>query len=626
MQSGWRREGDFYHYSDDREVRYICEAKSAIITAIDIKQCKQSDKTPTIGHGYITLYFSPFHSDTLISVCKQLDIPYEKHETSFTRVIDENKNNSENNYEHVYGTLYYAHLSLNKNTLHKIMQLFAKFNRDYDPQPFANDIQQELLNACCAVEEVSELRSHSIPAATTSTLPIDNKRPTYKKLVDMLAYKTSPYSICKKYLMEGDNPNEQQNYGDHDTSGHTPLAYAIIRHKSDDLLELLLWYGANPFKRAESLVFGRSSPLELAKIFGLHSKINTIIAAFSKASRPLTTASSHPAPLKVIRSQLEYEKQCIITTLDFSNHKTLQTVIKPLDKLSAEERAGVFAHFKIGFEITTEKQACTIETVFDDDFSGKKTIELIYDGEHLIGFNLFEVITPEKSKDNVFLHCAYAYLSPDYRGYGLMTYLAFRPAYSLQLLLEDKKVGVFFCSIHYNSYRLVDFQHFPKYQPDYMPELANEVLDDVLQADYAYYHDLITYYIFDRVRVKGPNHATSYASLNERLFRKEILGMSNQDHEQTHTKAAPILFYIGDENTNKMRITARYLGIDFDSHAIKLAEYMQLLLKNITKEKLKTHPINPAILSRSSLSLFWNKESPAASVTHDSTDKCQARL
>jgi hypothetical protein len=283
----------------------------------------------------------------------------------------------------------------------------------------------------------------------------------------------------------------------------------------------------------------------------------------------------------VVKSDVSYADETIITTLECKNQETISTHYKMLGKLTLDERKEIYQQFVTTFEVPNDGSQAIIRDIFLNDFSGNKIIETICHGKKIIGFNLAEIIRFDDANDKVFLHCIYSALSPQYRNAGFMLHLIFRAAYSLQLLY-DKKIGVFYSAIHINSYRLVEAieeKHFPKHQAinnsDSM--LVRKILDAIYQCDYVYFHHLVTCYTLDQLRVKGPRQSKK-PSLNEKYYHKEILGLEEGGAEERETRGAPILFYVNRKNYENMLQNAASIGIRFDVNTLIFATFMQTCL------------------------------------------------
>jgi hypothetical protein len=504
-----------------------------------------------------------------------------------------------------------VYMEMDDNFLPRFIGLCAAINEHYNRNILSHDITSEITHIYHAVRENNWISNHTIPESVNLSLVNQNKNGRTPLITLLLQnadfyHSSNPFIIkmkklflrkIKELLLKGHNPNELGESGD------SPLRVAITFYDSKEIIELFLWYGANPFTRYRDDRYGTyCSAIETAKAYNKPNFLAAIDSALTKIEKPLQKAQE----LKVTNINMHCHNETIMTQFQFSNEKIIATHFSQLDKLTQEQRAAVFSHFKSIFEVPNNSDPNIISSIFDDDFSGSKLIELIYDNKKIVGFNLYELIFPEKRKDSIFLHCIYSFIDSAYRGYGLMMLLIFKPAYSLQLLQRDKHIGIFYSSVHYNSYRLANFLHYPKHQPEYMNDLVKEILDTIFENNYTSYHDLITYYIVDELRVKSPAINPANVDLNQKYYHKEILGLGEDFHDKIHTRAAPVLFYVGDENYFKMQQASNRLNINFTALTVKFAEYLLTHFVNLLDARLQFNPINISGLKKSSRFLFWD--------------------
>jgi len=511
-----------------------------------------------------------------------------------------------------------AYMEMDENFLSRFFGLCAAVNKHYNRDILSLDIRTEIINSYRTVMENTWIDKHIIPESINLSL-INRKKIGDTSLITLLLYSANP-SIrkMKELLLKGDDPNELGESGD------SPLRVAILFQDSKEIIELLLWYGANPFVRFRDDRYGTfCSAIDAIKTCNKLSMLAIIDSAFTKIEKPLQKGQEL---LQVIHINIHYHNENIITQFKFTNEKLITTCFSQLSNLTAEQREAVFAHFKSIFEVPNNSNPDTINTIFENDFSGNKLTELIYDNKKIVGFNLYELIFPEKKKDSIFLHCIYSFIASDYRGYGLMMILIFKPAYSLQLLQSDKNIGVFYSSVHYNSYRLVNFLHYPKHQPVYMNDLVKEILDTIFENNYTSYHDLITYYVVDELRVKSPAINPANVDLNQKYYQKEILGLGEDFHDKIHTRGAPVLFYVGDENCSKMQQASNRLNINFTELSVKFAEHLLAHFVNMLDARLQLNPINISSLRKSSRVLFWNDKILPTSIEPLAYERTLAKL
>lgn len=159
-----------------------------------------------------------------------------------------------------------------------------------------------------------------------------------------------------------------------------------------------------------------------------------------------------------------------------------------------------------------------------------------------------------------------------------MLFLSFRLAYILKHTLPENQVGVFFCAAHYNSYRLVNFKHFPKYQDKESQATVKNLVKTIFGDDAVknLHQNLLTNYFVDNVRVKSSDPTQHKPTLNERIFLDEILN-SSQNHS-SEIRNATVLFYVDTDNYAHIKKAAQDLGIDFDHHVEEFSAYIKCFL------------------------------------------------
>src|SRR6185437_7562683 len=96
---------------------------------------------------------------------------------------------------------------------------------------------------------------------------------------------------------------------------------------------------------------------------------------------------------KVVEANVSVYQTHIHTDFIFNNHKRLSTQLKSVNEMSINERKAIQNLFEDNFEMINEDdEELAIKHKFMNDFSGNKFIDIIYDNEKVIGFNLFESV------------------------------------------------------------------------------------------------------------------------------------------------------------------------------------------------------------------------------------------
>lgn len=577
MLGRWLRVGDYYNVENledgSRHVAFIPDSVTAVITRIDIRyRCYEHNESST----QISFTFSPVYSQELMTACEHLSIRYQERDETFTQFAENNQTIDSTNEDYIllHAKIYTVDMTLDETNKNKIIKLFNYFNQKMDTQPFA----KELLIEIEQIQKASQLKSfssnqHLISAYSPKKNNI-NKRKEYEWLADVLAYEL-PTNKYKQYLVQGDDPNESQQYG-----SYTPLTYAMLRQSSHYPLELLLWYEANPFVRpiekGSQGTFSFSA-YELAVAYGQSQKANLVVNEFSRVSKRQPTISKPGERLFITQSNVNYIEQNVSSSFSFSNNKTIHTVLKSAAEMSESERKAVYDLFECNFEALNDHHNETLKKIFNKDFSGNKLIDIIFDEKKVIGFNLIEMINLNKT--NCFVNCAYAAILPEYRGYGLMVFLSFRFAYVLQQVVPDKKVGVFYSAVHYNSYRMAGFKHFPKYQNGVTEEMMLDLIGEIYHSnEVPYTHYCLMQYIIEELRVRSTKQVERERLLNERIYTREILGLDDVDRLKDHTRAAPVVFFIDEDNFQYINKAASDLGVDFALHVKSYAKNLGIFM------------------------------------------------
>lgn len=588
----WCRSGNFFKVKDYKGYPSVTLRNS--VSYYNTSPCVIISKIEVIyrvsGITEIWLHASPYSYNKLKEACKKIF-----NEQDTVEYDDQN-------------LAHQVKIKLDKPNFSSIIALFEYINKEYNDNGYIEfpkvvfkeiqQIEQHLENYSFnsdyqhQISEESFINSHTNPALFKS-----------KALVSFLKkyeLKEPPLKVFKKFLISGENTNQVADGYTVGDAGWPPLFFALYRW-SNVYLELLLAYGANPFLRygSENL-----STVEMAKRYYFSAKCDVILKSMTKIEAPITRTKFPDSPT-IEDVKIHSDPTRIVTQLGFSNKEALYTVIFPAKKLSSIEKENIFSIFNKFFEPAPESKK-TAREIFEEDIAdpdNHKFVEAIYDAKtnKIIGFNLFEIILLPNRKDHVIFHCVYALIEPAYRGYKIMPLLSFRNAYSLQALNTNLKVAVFYSAIHYNSVVLSErFLTFPKYQPEHVVPLVKDILKEVYGDD-VMFHDDMTCFIRENLRVKGANYETGN-NLLQKLYIRHILGIPEKTSpDDIPTRAAPILFYIGDDSLHEMQNLLKILGADFNGIMLKMAGLMVPFVKHLI-------PINGSSKEISSIKndyVFW---------------------
>lgn len=404
-------------------------------------------------------------------------------------------------------------------------------------------------------------------------------------------FKSSLKKVAKE-LSKGINPNIYYN----DTE--LPILNAA-GSENISLFLLLLAYCANPFLRCRSYCY------ESAFDIAVRKNNTTMLKAITAASsRP----EKIPKEFKAEDVTISASKKLVSTHVSFSNGDIIITVLQSAHEIAEEQKTALFDLFSEFFELNPLVTDKKLKKEFLSSISGpNKYIELIVNAKEnkLIGFNCFEIGLPNKHRDHLVLHCIYSLIRPVYRGHGLMALLTFRLAFCLQTLLPTIKVAIFFCAVHYNSYRLAErFLHFPKYRSDHVDPLITDILQTFFKDDYTLHEEKegIRCYLDEEIRVKGKMQIKS-DNLLEEFFHQWLLDLKEGS---TAIRSAPILFYATQHTFGQLYQTLKKVNIKLDQHIDELASLIKPFFSNVvsfttasSKPMLPTH------------SVFWQGAMPS---------------
>lgn len=569
-----------------------CEG-NALVTRLAFR----SLQTSYSNSSHVNLIFSPFYTEPLKKACEKFGFIYREAIETFTQFDTPANESNDNNFHFLQASWCSLEKYLDARGHTQFINFMNYCNQYIKPDAFSAELIADLEN-CYQAGLNGDFNSQTFltdPAYYHKQLISSSRRPAYQSLADRLAYENS--EVYKKYLIEGDNPNEPQGNG----GDYTPLTYAILRQKKFKPLELLLWYGANPFARPSSEFIQplhSYNALELAIAFGQIEKANIINHEFSRLKKTSFLPANNKNNLLISNITAEIAGQSVISKFLLNDGRTISTVLKRAKDMSKQEFNSAFNLFSQNFELTSDMDEQLIN-VFMQDFSGNKWIDFIKDGDEIIGFNLYEFVDlPDKCNEK-YVYCAYAAIIPAYRNLGLMLILSLRMGYIQKCMSPEKEIGFFFCAAHYNSYRLVNFKHFPKYQTDEsqhtMLALTKEIFGQ--SASQNYHHHLLKSYYVDKVRVRSPANDKHIKYLDERMFLSEIMDINDVELMTNHTRNGTILFYVNEENYRCLENAALERGIDFNTHIQQFSNCLK---------KINLSPTSDTYSSSNKLTLFYH--------------------
>lgn len=467
-------------------------------------------------------------------------------------------------YAKFYGgyKFYIPFISMDK--FNKLVNFFKLINTTYTQEEFPRELIFELEQIFTYIFSPEKLKN-KIPEHTISEYELPNKHtnPALKNssaLINTWSIRAFDISRFKKLLAHGEDPDQT-----HPIETEKTCLYWAIAAENLQVVQLLICYGANPFKR-----FGLQfiSAVEFAKEL---KQITILNILFSAATNPKKSLA-----LEVTQSAIYNQNKEIISWFNFSNKQAIYTLIKSIDKVSIYEKSSLFALFKSFFN-AADLSRTTTEAIFNQEFTSDKHkfVEMIYTRNHeLIGFRLFEFFTLETRKQHLVSHCIYGLLKPEYRSYGIMTLLSFRPAFSLQLLAPDYTIVIYMSALEKFSYRTIkDYLHGPKYQSAYVSQLLDEVLLQVYDKQIKLFHkgDMTCYATeSEPIIVKTPPNLVN--DIHDEFYYKDILGYTDNKIDPKDPRFAPVIFMVDEDSFERMLHSSAKLGVAFSPHVKQLAK------------------------------------------------------
>jgi len=506
--------------------------------------------------------------------------------------------------------------------LEKFIKILKYLNKEHDYEAFPDEIINELRSMIKFVygsqkpapQECRHMITDDIPASSCTNPARENST----ALIDLLnKWQNVDINKVIDLFSKGENPNQCK------PGSLAPVQLLGLRGSSmgsesgrinvKKMVRLFLWYKADFFAIfPQSSSFDSGADLLMQKhALGI---LNEIIIAYTTLEYPLQKSTQSAT---VIREDIRLYGNKIGTGFLYSNGFLLRTYIKELSTLTAAERMAVFALYVKYFESPGEVSPEKYKESFDEDFSGEnKLVELLYDGDLLVGYRLSELIFLENKK-KIVVHDMFIVLEPKYRTDEKMTIFGYRLVNAVMEWFEDYKVGLFFCAAHYNSLRKTNQGlYFPKYQDEEMDEDIQEILNKIYKGNPKYFKNGIICYVEDDMKVKGSyytksKHKNSKIDVDQRFY-KHMLGLSGKDTSQSKRHVV-VLCYPGRESSHRLRGMSNELGVNYLYNVLRIAQGLPTLLPKIFGPRVsmkggEKDVFNISVLSRPEKLLFWQKD------------------
>ncbi len=484
--------------------------------------------------------------------------------------------------------LYYVKISIStKVLLNKLRKVFDYLNDKYNAVLFSGELINEinLIHESIYYPVADKVYKHTMAKYIHWYDRVNPARKNSKQLVKLIdGFKELDKAGIKKFkklLTQGEDTQQRNEFG------QTVFYHAIYRHKNPEILELLVVYdnGEGPFIRDNGSFYmdAHEMALESNQMY----KVKILEQAVSRIRRPPQGARQSG----VLNADVYFHDGKIISDFECANNVTINTVFQNVQRITSAERKAVYELFAMLFEVPSDQNNQELLNIFNQELAHKnKFIEIIRIGNAIVGFNLFRfVILPEYPK-HMFVICDYTMMHPQYRGFAIIPLLGNRPAYALQLLLPDYKVGIFFSAVHYNSYRMVRGLNYPMHQPEWMEPLILALLKFVYQGQPDFVHDVMTCYVKENIKVKGAESIRPTSDIWQKFFYKYILGRVFENEKDP--RSAPVLYFVDDENYEKLEATCLDMGIHLLDNIVKMAVSMQQFMADLTGKKVDTKIVN----------------------------------
>lgn len=487
----------------------------------------------------------------------------------------------------------------------KVEALFKDINKQCEQYVFTDELSVE-------IRQIVEFVYNSVHGKKYQHMMTDKlvthshthpERKNSKELIRILSKLSTLTENDKKefryFLTQGENPDQAE------PAGMQAISLAIIRQKSKELTNALMFYGASIFTRNPDTVFFES-PFELTMKLYSDTKNSVYLDMLNMMGGMLTTLERQIARatsgVKVVNTEITCDANSITTTFNMSDGKTLDTVLKHNSQLTRGNKQAILDSIDGIFDKSN------VEAYLGNNYF----IESIYSGSKLVGFNIFEIVPPDHAKDtDIILHVAYSFIQAPYRGYGIMALLEFRLAYAMQVLSNQHDVSVFYTAIDPSGYKQAkDHLAMPRHQPPDMDEKMHKVLSKVYHGSYQYYHDGSMCFVLDDASANVGGFTGSKTDLTHQYVFENMLDSTTKE-ASGKTRGVPVLFYIGDENYIKQSQIAEQIGVNFTDHILRLANAMRHVVSPYTGQACHSAPNLGRVYKRTDL-LFWKYPSDVA--------------
>lgn len=477
----------------------------------------------------------------------------------------------------------------------KLIAIFRKINLAFHCIEFSPELLHEITQISDYLQGRIVAAEHVIKKQDINNNWLVNpNRAQSLKLITLFKKASSQKPLIvrkiKECFKDGENPNQC------DSTDNTPMDVLFNRK---DLSEEEFKWGVSwllAFKWVvERACWGEFSTLEKharfapAKMHWFNEVIGLQIYAPVRAS--------------TMKVQSCATANRILTAITYEN-KIIRTEIKNTAALSAEESQDLYALFAETFEVDPDKRdQLHLEDIFQEDFVGdNKHVEIIYDCERIIGFNLYETMTLENYPDHLVLNCVDSVMHPAYRRSGLVTMLVFRMAFLLQMLCPENIVSLFCVAIHANSGTLFNNLNM-LYHPQYGDH--DQFVQAILGSKVSYFRDNVECHIPQRIRVKESNPSYAGEHILKAFFRNEMLG-GNKDNQ---CKGVPIVLFMGYQTYKQL--------CDFYAGKFYFGAHLRDLAAEIVRSGYQFHPIcmgkSKTVALCDVVKLFWCNEKNATS-------------
>lgn len=480
------------------------------------------------------------------------------------------------------------------DTLRNFKNALLHLNRQFNRDEFHSSLLRDILSiyefimfnrpGMHVTEEIEHIGPHTKPSQT---------------FLELLDEKDIPIKKLKRFLIAGENPNQEDGYG-------TTLIEKSSMNDDLTALELILMYGGNPFIVYDNEIsFCKSYFDTFFQYKHVRPKVyHLFVTTFSKPTKPVNLKIDEQPK---VRTALVFGTNHLIMSLFiFPKNIFIFSIIKTPDHLTKSEINALYRLHRDFFNPNNQNEKECLDDFYTDLFGTNKLITLIYRNEELIGFHVGKVIHSKKYPDHSVYDGVVTVSKEQYRIPGLMCFFSFRIAFGLSPI--NDKVAVLHNPMHYLSSRLTSplKTKFPKYQPPHVTELVKEVMEEeykdqqlVLEETTCYVNE--TYSV--EIRPKNDN-------LEEKHFNRHMLGYENLADEKEAKKpfknyrSCPIAFYVSDESFRWQVETARLFGLDFDEHIQAIRPHTHRLLSPDHSQKEHKNELK---LPKSA-SLFWKNK------------------